>query len=93
MFAGSHQGAQRAAMMYAFLGTCKALEVNPWAWLKGVFQRIPEHPVNRIHELLPNHWNTTNQTIKVKLLRRLQIFKDSFNLEFSTNGEAFNSSC
>ncbi|NRB65263.1 MAG: IS66 family transposase, partial [Saprospiraceae bacterium] len=64
MFAGSHQGAQRAAMMYAFFGTCKALEVNPWAWLKDVLQRIPEHPVNRIQDLLPNHWSTTNHTSK-----------------------------
>jgi transposase len=65
MFAGSHQGAQRAAMLYALFGTCKAMEVTPWAWLKDVLQRIPEHPVNRIQELLPNHWSTTNQTIKV----------------------------
>ena len=64
LFAGSHQGAQRAAMMYTFFGSCKALDINSWEWLQDVLQRIPEHPVNQIQDLLPNHWSTTNHTSK-----------------------------
>lgn len=30
LFAGSHEAAQRIAMMYTFLGTCAANEVNPY---------------------------------------------------------------
>jgi len=56
LFAGSHEGAQRAAMMYSFLGTCKINKVEPFAWLKDILERIPDHPVNRLDELLPPNW-------------------------------------
>ncbi|NRB61998.1 MAG: IS66 family transposase [Saprospiraceae bacterium] len=64
LFAGSHQGAQRAAMVYTFFGSCKALDINPWEWLQDVLQRTPEHPVNQFQDLSPNHWSTTNHTSK-----------------------------
>src|SRR5690606_13987963 len=34
LFAGSHQAAQRAAMLYSLLGTCKINNVNPYDWLR-----------------------------------------------------------
>jgi len=34
LFAGSHKGAQKAAMFYSFFGTCKLNDVNPYKWLK-----------------------------------------------------------
>lgn len=56
MFAGSHQGAERAAMMYSFLGTCKLNNVDPQQWLTDVLQRIPDHSIQKLDELLPNYW-------------------------------------
>ncbi|MEM1009597.1 MAG: transposase, partial [Myxococcota bacterium] len=53
LFAGSHQAAQRAAMMYSFFATCKVNGVEPYQWLKDVLDRIPEHKANRLAELLP----------------------------------------
>jgi transposase len=53
LFGGSHNGAERAAMLYSFLGTCKINDVNPFEWLRSTLERIPNHPVNRISELLP----------------------------------------
>jgi len=55
LFAGSHRGAERAAMFYSFFGTCKKNEVNPFEWLKKVLEVIPEHKVNMLHELLPQN--------------------------------------
>ncbi|MCK4919534.1 MAG: transposase domain-containing protein [Bacteroidales bacterium] len=55
MFAGSHEGAQRAAMMYSFLGTCKINDVEPFAWLKDVLARIQDHSIQKLEELLPGH--------------------------------------
>jgi len=55
MFAGSHDGAQRAAMMYSFLGTCKINEVEPNAWLKDVLTRIQDHSIQKLEELLPGY--------------------------------------
>lgn len=56
LFAGSHEGAKRAAMIYSFLGTCKQNDVEPFAWLKDVIDRIPDHKANRLMELLPQNW-------------------------------------
>ena len=55
LFAGSDRGAERAAMFYSFFGTCKANKVNPYQWMKRVLEIIPEHKVNRLHELLPQN--------------------------------------
>mgnify|MGYP001554096199 CR=1 FL=1 len=62
LFAGSHQAAQRLAMIYSLLGTCKLNDVNPYAWLKDVFDKINSWPINRIHELLPHNWKKTCPT-------------------------------
>ena len=56
LFSGSHEAAQRAAVIYALLATCKKHEVNPEQWLSDVLDRIPTHPMKRVHELLPHHW-------------------------------------
>ncbi len=53
LFAGSHDAAQRAAMMYSLLGTCKMNGINPWQWLNHVLTVIPDWKVNRLEELLP----------------------------------------
>jgi transposase len=55
LFAGSHEGAQRAAMMYSFLGTCKINNVEPFQWLSTVLKRIPDHSIQRLEELLPQN--------------------------------------
>jgi hypothetical protein len=56
LFAGSHEAAQRAAMIYSFLGSCKLNEVNPTEWLNDVLTRLPDHKANRLDELLPHKW-------------------------------------
>ncbi len=61
LFAGSHEAAQRAAMMYSFLGTCKINDVNPQLWLNDVIGRIPDHKANRLEELLPNNWKAARE--------------------------------
>jgi transposase len=53
LFAGSHNGAARAAMLYSFLGTCKINDINPFEWLRKTLEKIPTHPVNKLQELLP----------------------------------------
>jgi transposase len=55
LFAGSHEGAQRAAIMYSFLGTCKINNIEPFEWLSSVLKRIPDHSIQRLEELLPGN--------------------------------------
>lgn len=53
LFAGSHEGAQRAAIMYSFFATCKINDIEPFEWLTKVLTRIPDHSIQRLEELLP----------------------------------------
>lgn len=53
LFAGSHEAAQNAAMMYSFLGTCKINNVEPYQWLKETLSSIQDHSAKNIDQLLP----------------------------------------
>ena len=55
LFAGSHLGAQRAAMFYTFFGTCKMHGINPWQWMKKVLEVLPNHKANKLEELFPQN--------------------------------------
>jgi transposase len=53
LFAGSHEAAQRAAMVYSFLATCKINNVEPYAWFKNTLSVLPDTKVSQLHTLLP----------------------------------------
>jgi transposase len=55
LFAGSHEAAQRSAMLYSLLSTCKMNGIEPCNWLRNTLEKIAAHPINRISELLPNN--------------------------------------
>lgn len=56
LFAATHESAQRAAIFYSILATCRHLEINPQEYLADVLNRIGNHPINRIDELMPGRW-------------------------------------
>ncbi len=60
LFAGSHEAAQRSAIIYSLLGMCKKQEVNPLEWLADVLTRIPDHNIQKLHELLPQNWKISS---------------------------------
>lgn len=60
LFAGSHEAAQRAAIVYSLLGTCKLNDVNPQLWLTDVFTNLPDTRMSQIHKFLPNNWKPEN---------------------------------
>jgi len=53
LFAGSDAGGERAAAIYSLVDSAKLHGLDPQAYLRHVIERIAEHPVNRIEELLP----------------------------------------
>lgn len=63
LFAGSDAGGERAAAFYSLIGTAKLNGLDPEAYLREVFTRIAEYPVNRIEELLP--WNLATTALDV----------------------------
>lgn len=59
LFMGADSGGERAAAMYALIGTAKLNGMDPEAYLRHVLTYIADHPINRINELLP--WNVLDQ--------------------------------
>lgn len=57
LFAGSDGGAERWAIVASLLATAKLNEVEPFAYLKDVLERMSNgHPMGRIDDLLPWNW-------------------------------------
>jgi transposase len=54
LFAGSDAGAERAAVIYTVLGTCRLRGTDPAAWLRDVLEKLASGWMQtRIAELLP----------------------------------------
>ena len=53
LFAGADVGGERAAAIYSLTETAKLNMLDPEHYLRLVLERIADHPVNRVHELLP----------------------------------------
>ena len=64
LFAGSDAGGDRAAMMYSLINTAKLNGIDPEAYLIRVLSQIADHPVNRVHELLPWHIDMSTDPVE-----------------------------
>ena len=60
LFMGSIGGGKAAAIAYTLIETAKMNDVDPEAWLTWVLQRLPDHKINRIDELMPWIWQAEN---------------------------------
>ena len=67
LFAGSHEGARRAAVLYSLLAVYKLNRINPREWLTDVLRRLPQHSVNQVAELLPHRWAPVGKTGEPKI--------------------------
>ncbi|MFC1783639.1 IS66 family transposase, partial [Planctomycetota bacterium] len=60
LFAGHDNGAKRAAIIYSLIASCKLCQIDPFAYLQDVLERVSTHPASRIKELTPPHWQSSN---------------------------------
>ncbi|HET7117545.1 MAG TPA: IS66 family transposase [Hanamia sp.] len=58
LFAGSHDRAQDAAMLYSLFATCRLHNINPEKWLTHLFENINSTPKDKLHLLLPQNYTT-----------------------------------
>ena len=57
LFAGNDEGAERAAIIYTVLATCKIAGAEPWAYLADVFLQLRQRDEKAsIDDLLPGAW-------------------------------------
>jgi hypothetical protein len=56
LFAGSFEGARRAALLYSLVQSCKLIDIPPFDYLKDVLLRVATHPQRLIAQLTPKGW-------------------------------------
>ncbi|KWF15207.1 transposase [Burkholderia ubonensis] len=56
LFAGSLRAGRRAAAVMSLVQSAKMNGHDPYAYLKDVLARLPEHQAARLDELLPQNW-------------------------------------
>jgi transposase len=61
LFAGSHEAAQRSAMIYSFFAICKKHEVNPYQWLKYTLENIMSINHKNLKDLYPQNFKNNLQ--------------------------------
>jgi transposase len=67
MFAGSDDGAQRAAILYTVISTAVLFDVEPWAYVRDLLEKISSgFPQRRIDELLPEAWRTLHPQARLR---------------------------
>lgn len=60
LFAGTHDTAQNAAMIYSLFATCKKHEVNPQEWLLDVLRKMNDpNYEGKFSDLLPHRWKNS----------------------------------
>jgi len=57
LFTGSPAGGERAATIYSLIATCKLLRIEPFAYLRDVFNCMLTHPAS---ELTPRAWKAAH---------------------------------
>jgi len=58
LFVGSRQAGERAAALMTLIESAKLCGLDPWAYPRDVFAKLPTWPNSRLGELLPHHWST-----------------------------------
>jgi len=66
MFYGSDNGGRTAAVLSSLIATSKRLAVDPFAYLRDLFERISAHPKSRLAELLPDQWKAVRVEVDGK---------------------------
>jgi len=59
LFVASKNGGRRAAILFSLVASCKRNQVEPWAWLRDVFHRLPGLPADapeQLDQFLPDRW-------------------------------------
>ena len=55
LFAGNHDAAVRAAIVYSLFSSCKAAGIETRTWLEDILTRLPGHEGD-LADLLPGNW-------------------------------------
>ena len=56
LFAGSPEAAQRMAIIYSLVATCKINGINPYEYFRDILPKVASYPSHKIADLTPLKW-------------------------------------
>jgi transposase len=70
LFCWSEVGAKHVATIQSLLQTCRLQNIDPFVYLVDVLQRIQNHPISQVEDLIPRNWknNFAENPLKAVLL-------------------------
>jgi transposase len=57
LFTGSENGGKTMAVLFSLVSSCQRHGHDPFVYLRDVLERLPDHPQDRLSELLPDRWS------------------------------------
>jgi transposase len=60
MFIGSPKAGESMAALLSLVQTCRAMDINPQAYLEDLFRRLLDHPASQIADFLPDRWKAAH---------------------------------
>ena len=63
LFAGSHSGAQAAAILYSLINSCTLNKINPYEYLKDIITQCSIGPES-LRDLLPDRWLPRSRAVR-----------------------------
>jgi transposase len=57
LFTGSENGGKTMAVLFSLVSSCQHHGHDPFAYLRDVQERLPDHSRDRLVELLPDRWS------------------------------------
>ncbi|OMP74520.1 MULTISPECIES: IS66 family transposase [unclassified Chitinophaga] len=60
LFAGNEHGAERVALFYSLIESCKLNDIDPYIYLKDIYDRLHDCPAHELINLLPPYWKKKN---------------------------------
>jgi transposase len=57
LFAGSENGGNTMALLFSVVSSCQRHGHDPFAYLRDVLARLPDHPKENLADLLPDRWS------------------------------------
>ena len=79
LFAGSHERAQDAAMLYSLFATCRLHGVNPEKWLTHLFEKINVTAKNDLHLLAAAKLHCRSLITMMGFVKGIRFIPSSFS--------------
>jgi len=65
LFVGNERGCETAAILALFTSTCRRQNINPQHYLTQLLTNLPDTPIRRFAEWLPDQWKKIHATTAV----------------------------